>query len=60
MVKMPGDNLVLDPFCGSGSVLCACVLEGCGFFGIDSDPFSVELSEARTHHFRCLGEKGIR
>jgi site-specific DNA-methyltransferase (adenine-specific) len=60
MVKMPGDNLILDPFCGSGTVLCAAVLEGCDYVGIDSDPMSVELSEARTHYFRCLGEGGLK
>jgi site-specific DNA-methyltransferase (adenine-specific) len=60
MVKMPGENLILDPFCGSGSVLCAALLEDCEYFGIDSDPMSVALSEARTHYFRCLGEKGLR
>jgi site-specific DNA-methyltransferase (adenine-specific) len=59
LVKMPGDNLILDPFCGSGSVLCAAVLEGCDFVGIDQDPMSVELSEARTHYFRCLGKMGL-
>jgi hypothetical protein len=52
MVKMPGDNLILDCFCGSGSILCACVLEGCDFIGIDMDPMSVELSKARTVYWK--------
>jgi len=44
MVKMPGDNLILDPFCGSGTTLVACVLEGCGFVGIDMESLSVDIS----------------
>ena len=60
MVKMPGDNLILDPFCGSGSILCGAVLEGCDFVGIDADPMSVQIARARTHYFKCLGEKGVK
>lgn len=60
MCKMPGDNLVLDPFCGSGSTLCAAILEGCDYVGIDSDHVAVEISKARTHYFRCLGEAGLK
>ena len=60
MVKMPGDNLILDPFCGSGSTLIACALEKCAFVGIDADPVSVKVATARAHYFRCLGEKGLR
>jgi site-specific DNA-methyltransferase (adenine-specific) len=60
LVKMPHDNLILDPFCGSGTTLCAAILEGCNYIGIDSDLVSVELSEARTHYFKCLGEAGLK
>ena len=59
MVKMPGDNLILDPFCGSGSTLCAAVLEGCDFVGIDMSPFAVEISQRRARYYRLLGESGL-
>jgi len=57
MVKCPGDNLILDPFSGSGSIPCACVLEGCDFIGIDMDPMSVELSRARTLYWKLHGKR---
>jgi len=60
LVKMPGDNLVLDPFVGSGTTAAACVLEGCDFVGIEKDPVAVEIAEARVRYFRCLGEKGLK
>jgi len=60
LVKMPEDNLILDPFMGSGSVLCACILEGCDFVGIDKDPLSMRIADARVHYFRCLGEGGLK
>jgi len=47
MVKMPGDNFILDPFCGSGTTLVACVLEGCHFIGVDMDAQAVEIAKAR-------------
>jgi DNA modification methylase len=60
LVKMPENNLILDPFCGSGSTLIACVLEGCDFVGIDSDPMATTIAATRAHYFRCLGEKGLK
>jgi DNA modification methylase len=60
MVKMPDDNLILDPFCGSGSTLCACILEGIDFVGIDSDPMAATIAATRAYYFRCLGEKGLK
>ena len=60
MVKMPGDNLILDPFCGSGSTLCACALEGMDFVGIDKDSMSATIAVTRAHYFRCFGEKGLK
>ena len=47
MVKQPEQNLILDPWCGSGSVLVACVLEGCDFIGMDNDEMAVHVSNAR-------------
>jgi DNA modification methylase len=44
----PGD-VVLDPFCGSGSTLLAAEIEGRGFVGIELDPryFEIALDRLR-------------
>jgi site-specific DNA-methyltransferase (adenine-specific) len=44
----PGD-LVLDPFCGSGTTGLAAVRAGCRFVGIERDPAYVKLASARLH-----------
>ncbi len=45
-------GLVLDPFCGSGTTLCAATLEGMDFFGIDMDThFVVDIARPRTAHY---------
>jgi len=43
----PKCGTVLDPFNGSGSTGCACVLEGFNYIGIDLDPEYCKISEAR-------------
>ena len=59
LVKMPGDNLILDPFMGSGTTPIGCILEGCNYIGIDKDPVAFEIAAARIHYFQCLGKKGL-
>ena len=59
LVKMPDYNLILDPFCGSGSTLCACILEDCGYVGIDMDKQALEIARKRINYCHCLGEKGL-
>jgi site-specific DNA-methyltransferase (adenine-specific) len=44
--SLPGD-LVIDPFCGSGSVGEAALLEGRRFAGADIDAGAVEISNTR-------------
>lgn len=60
MVKMPEGNLILDPFCGSGTTLVACELEGCGYVGIDMDENSVKTARARTEYVQKNGSKGFK
>jgi site-specific DNA-methyltransferase (adenine-specific) len=48
LCKMPRNNLILDPFMGSGSTLCACALEGCDFVGIDSSLMAYTVAQARV------------
>jgi len=40
-------QVVLDPFCGTGSTGCACKLLNRGFIGIDNDPDSIKVAKAR-------------
>ncbi len=47
LVKMPQYNLILDPFCGSGSTLLACTAVGVHSVGIDSDEKSCDIVAAR-------------
>jgi adenine-specific DNA-methyltransferase len=42
----PGD-VVLDPFCGSGSTLLAAKLQGRNFIGIELDPRYFEIARNR-------------
>ncbi len=42
----PGD-LVLDPFCGSGTTGVAAIRAGCRFLGMERDPAYVELAARR-------------
>lgn len=60
MVKMPGENLILDPFMGSGTTIVACILEGCGYVGIDMDDVAVRIAKARIDYARANGEAGYK
>ena len=53
-VTRPGD-LVLDPFCGSGAVGVACVLEGRAFLGYDIDPLNVAIARRRIAEAQAQG-----
>jgi len=43
----PPDGIVLDPFCGSGSTLLACMREDKAFIGIEMEEDSVRISRER-------------
>ena len=47
----PGQT-VLDPFCGSGTLLLAASAEGRNAIGSDVDPVAVFISEVKTHRFK--------
>lgn len=44
----PGESVVLDPFCGSGSVLVESVLHDCESYGIDINPLALLLAKVKT------------
>ena len=46
----PGQT-VLDPFCGSGTLLVSAAAEGRGAIGSDVDPVAVFVSQVKTHRF---------
>ncbi len=48
----PGD-LVIDPFCGSGTTLVAAAGTGRRFLGCDRSPAAINLSAARLVHAGC-------
>ena len=56
MVKMPENNLILDPFMGSGTTIVACILEGCDYIGIDSDEIAIKIAKARIDYALAQGE----
>ncbi|MEI9953696.1 MAG: DNA methyltransferase [Pseudomonadota bacterium] len=45
----PADGRVLDPFCGSGTVLVEARRLGRQAFGIDANPLAVELASLKSH-----------
>lgn len=45
---IPGESIILDPFCGSGSVLVESVLHDCESYGIDINPLALLLAKVKT------------
>lgn len=53
----PPHGVVLDPFTGSGSTLCAAALEGFSFIGIEREAHFCEIARARVKYWEGLEEK---
>jgi site-specific DNA-adenine methylase len=51
----PGD-LVLDPFCGSGSLVCLCQKMNRRCIAIDIDPECVLITKGRLSELKCVGD----
>ena len=49
LLSQPGD-VILDPFCGSGSTLVSAEILGRPFLGIDRDPEYVKITKRRVRH----------
>lgn len=52
-----GDDLVLDPFLGSGSTAVAAVRTGRRYVGYDTDPTYIEIAKDRVAEERTAGSK---
>lgn len=50
ILTKPGDT-VLDPFCGSGTVLLESILSDRNAFGVDSNPLARLISSVKTTHY---------
>src|SRR5215208_5509483 len=44
------DSLVLDPFCGTGTVLLESLLAGCRATGADTNPLARMITQAKVTH----------
>jgi site-specific DNA-methyltransferase (adenine-specific) len=58
LVTPPG-GVVLDPFCGSGTTLCAAACEGVEAVGIEIDPDYVRIAQAREAHWLKYGDAAV-
>lgn len=55
LVTPPG-GIVLDPFAGSGTTICAAALEGFHALGIEREEEYAKIAEARLSHWRKAAE----
>ena len=55
LIVEPG-GVVLDPFLGSGTTLCAAVLEGVEAIGIEMNPEYIQIAEARIRYWSGTDE----
>jgi DNA modification methylase len=57
LTRRPG--VVLDPFAGSGSTGCACLLEGFDFIGIEQDAEYAQIAERRIAFWQANGDRPV-
>ncbi len=48
LLDLPRGALVVDPFCGSGTVLVEAVLAGVRAVGVDANPLAIAIARAKT------------
>jgi len=53
----PPNGFVLDPFAGSGSTACACILEDFNYVGIEVDSAYHGIAVKKTKHYETETEK---
>lgn len=47
--QLPSNGVLLDPFCGSGTIIYEAQKHGLTAIGIDNNPLAVQLSKAKIH-----------
>lgn len=47
--QLPKDGVILDPFCGSGTIVYEGQKHGLTAFGVDNNPLAVTLAKAKVH-----------
>ena len=52
LTKNPGGGIVLDPYAGSGTTLCACIDTNRDYIGIEMDKEYIPIIEKRIKHFQ--------
>ena len=56
LLAPPGNPILLDPFCGSGSTLLAAQQLGINFIGIEKEKEYCEIAEQRIKHGQSIQE----
>jgi len=54
LITNNSSQVVLDPFCGSGTTCCACKLLNRQYIGVDNDLSSVEIAKKRVDNIKEL------
>lgn len=54
----PPGGVILDPFVGSGTTLCAAALEGVEAWGFERDPDYFAQAQKRVEAYSLVGDKG--
>ena len=52
LTRTPDGGIVLDPYAGSGTTLCACVNTNRNFIGIELDKDYIEIAKKRVEHYQ--------
>ena len=50
ITQLPKSGTLLDPFCGSGTILYEARKHGLHVIGVDSNPIAIQVSKAKLSH----------
>jgi SAM-dependent methyltransferase len=60
ILALPKGALVVDPFCGSGTVLVEAVLAGQRAIGVDANPLAIAIARAKTWPANAARRKDLQ